>query len=241
MAEMNDDINISYSLTYDASPIAHRYMMACPGHLRRRRLNRLIPHACETVLRTLQLGGRMYSGGALNTEEFASAETSEEAMKWRSVPFHITVAKEITPYFYEAVKDKSLDDCKKLIHTCFEAYVLTIGATTLPSDQVRPLSLSLEGSSSDTDGAWGSRPATGGKQAAVAHEPPSPVADRADEEPASEPAVTEASAQVEKESASTPASSPSEKAAPEAKEEKPTMDADSKRIRDMMRQKGPAS
>lgn len=240
MADTTDDITINYSLTYDASPIAHRYMMACPSHLRRRRMSRLIPHACEVVLRTMQLGGRMYSGGSLNTTEFAAAESSEEAIKWRSIPFSLTVSREITPFFYDAIKSRSLDHCKQVINAALEAYVLTVGATTAPPDQVEPIVLAY---STAAVAGSGSEPASAPMPSGLdtrADSPRSSTVERTADPAATEPEMTVAPPQAQ-ETAALASESREVYKDDLGRDGKPEPDPNSQRIMDLMKKKGPAS
>lgn len=153
MTEATDEMEVNFSITADSAPISHRYMMASAPQLRRRRMTRLIPMACETVLRTLRLGGKMYSGGKLNPAEFASEGLDDP--RWLSTPFILNLHRDVTPVLYSALEGKTSDQIKVIITTCLETYLLTVGATSAPSDGVDVVSLAPESNGSmpmDTPG-----------------------------------------------------------------------------------------
>ncbi|CAM3781571.1 hypothetical protein VRRI112168_00125 [Vreelandella rituensis] len=140
-------ITINYYISARSAPLVYRHMLAQQPHHRKRHIGSILPMGCEVVLRTLRLGGSLYSGGKLNPAEFAVPGRDDS--DWSSTMVSITIYPYVTPLLYEAIDGRSEGEVRTIVTTLLESYLLTLGATTAPLDSVTarapgPVKISME-------------------------------------------------------------------------------------------------
>lgn len=144
-----EPITLNWYLSQESSPIAFRYMLSASPQHRKRRMTALLANACEVALRLQEFGGSIKLNAALNPAEFA--EPIEDKHKWTGFPISVQVYPYVSPFLYRAIKGRSDEQVRNIISTALESYILMIGATTLPTDELKGTTIQMGSGVSKAD------------------------------------------------------------------------------------------